>query len=97
MLAPALTEMAMIDGLPDNPIPNGYGYGTYGRPRPSSRVTSPMTKKSVLNRAGQLGFERLLVLDCDTSGHPVIAEWHAKGARVVPLSLTGLTTHRPAR
>lgn len=94
LLAPAVTEIAMIDGLPD-PDPNiqydGYGYGTYTLPRaPSALRTAPQAKSVVLDRAGELGFERVLVLDCDTAGRPVITEWHTKNAGVAPLDIAGL-------
>jgi hypothetical protein len=78
-LGPAITGVAMIDGLPDVPpgvVLRGYGYEAYALSRPRPPAADPEQEKArVLGKARELGFGRVLVLDTDQDGRPRLWEW----------------------
>jgi hypothetical protein len=74
-VAPALSGLAMIDGLyvptKDDPW-IGHGYNWYSR----SRATQPQAPLSeyvpmLRQRCAELGFSRLIVIDTDSRGSPI--------------------------
>jgi hypothetical protein len=82
-VAPALSGLALIDGLPDAadlPEDAGYGYLSYnwrnndGRPLDRSRG-------ALIRHAEGMGFKRILVLDKDSRGAPLLSEWCLGGAQ----------------
>lgn len=90
LLAPALTELAMIAGLPDADF-HAYGYASYKLARVPERIWSPEEAKGfILQRAAELGFQRVIVVDRDAAGRPVLDEWHVENAQVSRLSLPTL-------
>jgi hypothetical protein len=82
-VAPALSGLALLDGLPEpEDWPEGglYGYRDYNRSNETMR--SPGRDKSVLcAKAQMMGFKRVLVLDVDSGGGPQLHEWCLEGAR----------------
>jgi hypothetical protein len=83
LVAPALSGLAMLEGLPapSNIPPGGiYGYGSYlptdGNARPAGG-----SREALLRRATEMGFQRVLVLDLGADGAPRLDEWCSAGTR----------------
>lgn len=71
LIAPALSGIAMLDGLNEpaqSPRKIGYGYATY--PSDSDRLNLPnmLSDNELCERAQQKGFSRLLVIQSDSQG-----------------------------
>jgi hypothetical protein len=86
-LGPAVAGIAMIDGLPD-PHPgvdfSGYSFDTYDLDQPRPAITDPEREKShVTDKARQMGFTRVLVLDVGKDGNPSVLEWRLGNARPI--------------
>jgi hypothetical protein len=82
-VAPALSGLAMLGGLPaPADIPQGgiYGYASYALQvgRPGSTAASP---EALLGRAAEMGFRRVLVLDIGADGAPRLEERCSPGTR----------------
>jgi len=76
-VAPALSGLALLDGLPDpQDLPPGgeYGYGVYARAKETGRP-SDQHKEELGRRAAEMGFRRILVLDAGPGGEPLLHEW----------------------
>jgi hypothetical protein len=83
LVGPALSGIALIDGLPDpQDIPaNGLnGYSSYEHAR-SPRPPSDRTKSALCRRAEQMGFRRIIVLDVNIDEGPYLEEWCFGGSR----------------
>ena len=77
-VAPAVTGVAMIDGLPD-PDPEvawtAYGYEAYALPRkPQVRSSFELSRDDVLRKAQRAGFARVIVVHENSDGIG-IREW----------------------
>jgi hypothetical protein len=74
-LAPALSGMAMLDGMPPAGLEykgSGWGYEAYkGRIAGETQNVSP---SALLERAHSLGFQRVLAVDC--TGNAVHDHWY---------------------
>jgi hypothetical protein len=74
-VAPALSGLAMIDGLylpaQDDPW-IGHGYNRYSRSR-ASQSQPPLSEfvPALRKRCAELGFSRLIVIDADSRGMPI--------------------------
>jgi hypothetical protein len=87
LVAPALTGIAMIDGLPD-PEPGTafqrYGYDTYSLPKTAAPRQPPEEARAALSdRARSVGFSRIIMLDADEHGAPRLEEWPLAEVRPV--------------
>jgi hypothetical protein len=83
LVAPALSGIAMIDGLPDpQDIPtNGLnGYSAYEHAQ-ATRLPSDRTKTALCRRAEQMGFYRIMALDVSANGNAYVEEWCFGGSR----------------
>jgi hypothetical protein len=99
-VAPALSGLALLDGLPD-PEPKleleEYGYDTYELPKsPRPRVPVEQNKDRLCRRAEQLGFSHVIVLDADGDGRPLLREWCLDGARPILPETAGAAARRRA-
>jgi hypothetical protein len=84
-VAPALSGLALLDGLPnpeDIPIDGGYGYGFYPRVK-EPRRPSDQTRDAFCRKASGMGFRRILVLDGGPDGAPLLHEWCFGGAQPI--------------
>jgi hypothetical protein len=86
-LAPALSGLALLDGLPnpeDIPIDGGYGYVVYSSSRETSRSSNAdQARADLCRKAEGMGFKRILVLDLNRDGMPFLREWCFAGAQPI--------------
>jgi hypothetical protein len=86
-LAPALSGLALLDGLPnpeDIPIDGGYGYVVYSSSREASRSSNAdQARADLCRKAEGMGFKRILVLDINRDGMPFLREWCFGGAHPI--------------
>jgi hypothetical protein len=79
LVGPALSGLAMIDGLyvpaKDDPW-IGHGYNRYARPVASQSPPLSQYVPTLRKRCAELGFSRLMVIDTDSAGIPVVLEFH---------------------
>jgi hypothetical protein len=83
LMGPALSGLALLDGLPDpEDIPaNGLnGYAAYDRSQ-AIRLPSDRTKDALCRRAERMGFRRILVLEVTPDGTVCLDEWCFRGAQ----------------
>ena len=80
-LVPAISGMAMIDGLPDltktNPeFRNSHGFPAYGfaNKHSSTAASEDLDRANALRRAARMGFRRVVLIDADTEGRLTIKE-----------------------
>jgi len=75
-IGPAVSGLAMLEGLPDAMPTSGYGYVAYPpesfAPRPGDLVSK---KAQLCDRAASLRFRRVIVIDGDSSGRQYLIEW----------------------
>jgi hypothetical protein len=81
-VAPALSGLALLDGLPDAkylPRTGSYGFGVYDQPEETC-PPSGQARDALCQKAERMGFQRILVLDEDPGGAPRLHEWCFGGA-----------------
>jgi hypothetical protein len=82
-VAPALSGLALLDGLPDPediPDDHGYGYGVYNQFK-DARHPLDQSSEALGRNAEAMGFKRILVLDRDAGGAPLLREWCRGGTQ----------------
>jgi hypothetical protein len=86
-VAPALSGLALLDGLPnaeDIPPNAGYGYEVYTPSKEARRSLAPdQAKDDLCRKAEGMGFRRILVLDVNRDGTPLLREWCFGGAKPI--------------
>jgi hypothetical protein len=91
-VAPALSGLAHLEGLPDAEYSThaggyhegGYGYREYQPWKDTHRQTAPEQAKADLCRKAEgMGFRRVLVLDVNRDGTPFLREWCFGGAKPI--------------
>jgi hypothetical protein len=81
-VAPALSGLALLDGLPDPqdlPPSRSYGFAVYDQSA-GTRRPSDQARDALCQKAERMGFKRILVLDEDPGGGPRLHEWCFGGA-----------------
>jgi hypothetical protein len=86
-VAPALSGLAHLEGLPDaedSSHEGGYGYREYQSSRDAQRPAAPeQAKDDLCRKADGMGFRRILVLDVNRDGTPHLREWCLGGAKPI--------------
>jgi hypothetical protein len=86
-VAPALSGLALVEGLPNAEVipPNpGYGYEAYTPSREARRSSAPdQVKADLCRKAEGMGFRRILVLDVQGDGTPFLREWCFGGTKPI--------------
>jgi|GEM_PF-1956179 len=76
-IGPAVSGLAMLEGLPDASPSAGYGYGAY--PPESFAQRSPpdlsARRQELCERAASMRFHRVIVMYLDAEGKPRLGEW----------------------
>ena len=89
LIGPAVSGLAMLEGLPESPGSVGYGYLSYP---PESYALRPVgdlaaRKQQLCERAASMRFRRVIVLDADAQGKQHLIEWpFANAVPVLPQS-----------
>jgi hypothetical protein len=77
LIGPAVSGLAMLEGLPDASPSAGYGYGAYPREGFAQRRDGDLMshQAELCDRAGAMGFRRVIVMYLDSEGKPMLGEW----------------------
>jgi hypothetical protein len=81
-VAPALSGLALLDGLPDAqdlPPSRSHGFAIYDQSG-ETRRPSDQARDALCRKAERMGFQRILVLDDNPGGAPRLHEWCFGGA-----------------
>lgn len=82
-VAAAVSGLASVNGLPEpkDLTTRFYGYYLYPVPPDEPRLRPEQAREAVVRKAAALGMVRVLVLDADAGGAPVLYEWPVPPAR----------------